>query len=287
MYSCPYCKQFLTCSEKTWFCENNHSFDVSRFGDINLLLPQQKRSRSPGDSKEMVRARHQFLSSGVYQPIADKLIEIVNARIDCSHKKFIIADAGCGEGYYLQQILQGLPIELDTSNEQLSINFVGWDISKFAVQSASKQTKDKDNVQWLTASNANIPLSDKNVDILISLFGFVVDREFWRVLHKKHLRQGYLITADVGENHLIELRQLIYPTINPYKEKRYLDNELFELLEQETITYNCTLNNEQIQQLLIMTPHLYRAQKERLEEVLLLEQLTLTVDVILRVYKAV
>lgn len=35
-----------------------------------MLPVQNKRSRDPGDSKEMVAARRRFLNAGFYQPIA-------------------------------------------------------------------------------------------------------------------------------------------------------------------------------------------------------------------------
>jgi len=43
-----------------------HSFDIASQGYANLLPVQHKRSRDPGDSKEMVAARRRFLTAGFY-----------------------------------------------------------------------------------------------------------------------------------------------------------------------------------------------------------------------------
>ena len=57
-------------------CENGHRFDVARQGYVNLLSPKDKRSKDPGDSKEMVYARAAFLNADFYQPVADACLDI-------------------------------------------------------------------------------------------------------------------------------------------------------------------------------------------------------------------
>ena len=41
-------------------CIQGHSFDIAREGYVNLLLPNQKHSKSPGDSKDMMESRRSF-----------------------------------------------------------------------------------------------------------------------------------------------------------------------------------------------------------------------------------
>jgi hypothetical protein len=53
-----------------WRCAGGHCFDIASQGYTHLLPVQNKRSRDPGDSKEMVAARRRFLDAGCYQPIA-------------------------------------------------------------------------------------------------------------------------------------------------------------------------------------------------------------------------
>ena len=60
-------------------CPEGHCFDLAAQGYVNLLPVQNKRSRDPGDSKEMVAARRRFLEVGHYQPIADAVARAVLA----------------------------------------------------------------------------------------------------------------------------------------------------------------------------------------------------------------
>jgi len=68
--ACPLDGTPLHCHGSTWRCPSGHSFDIASQGYANLLPVQQKRSRDPGDSKEMVAARRRFLNAGHYEPIA-------------------------------------------------------------------------------------------------------------------------------------------------------------------------------------------------------------------------
>lgn len=272
MFICPNCQKALQTASSVWCCESGHTFDVAKQGDVNLLLPQQKRSKSPGDSKAMVAARRDFLATGVYQPIAEmlsKYVTVLSQGMPCT-----VADAGCGEGYYLRYIRR-----LCYPNTDSGAVFIGWDISKFAAQAAAKATDRHLPITWLTASSAAIPLCNNSADIILNIFSFPVAEEFARILNKC----GYVITVDAGEQHLIELRRLIYPTIKPYQDKKPLSKAYFAQRKQSSITYEITLNTEQLQQLMLMTPHLYRASISGKKAVAMLSELTVTVDVVLRI----
>ena len=77
-YLCPICQQALLQKDKQLICEANHNFDVAKEGYVNLLPVQFKKSKAPGDNKEMVIARRNFLEKGYYSPLADKLTSLVN-----------------------------------------------------------------------------------------------------------------------------------------------------------------------------------------------------------------
>ncbi|MDP8106505.1 MULTISPECIES: putative RNA methyltransferase [Pasteurellaceae] len=276
MLICPHCKTELNLSEKSYRCENNHCFDQGKAGDLNLLLVNQKRSKSPGDSREMVNERHSFLESGAYSPIAELLAKTVMKLTQGQPK--VIADAGCGEGYYLRQVQRLCFPSLDYFYDNGG-QFIGWDISKFAVQKAAKSAKFP--AKWLTASNAHIPLANNSVDILVSAFGFEVAEEFARVLKPN----GYIVTLDAGEKHLLSLRKVIYPMIKPFREKPLLNESLFRCIKKDYTSYYTLLNKTQLSQLMIMTPHLYRATYEGKVAVQQLNELEIDVDVQLRVYQ--
>ncbi|PIE45602.1 MAG: rRNA (guanine-N1)-methyltransferase [Gammaproteobacteria bacterium] len=276
MLICPHCQQPLVDEISRYRCRNNHCFDIGKAGDVNLLLPHQKRSKSPGDSKAMVAARHDFLRSGAYQPIAEWLAN--NVMTLSQGKASVIADAGCGEGYYLRSIYDH--IFSDSMTPGRDITFCGWDISKFAVQRAAKLATFPSH--WLTASNVAIPLSDNSVDVLISAFGFAVAAEFFRIIKPR----GYLMTLDVGGHHLLELRQIIYPDLKPFREKPLLDKRYFHCQRQEMLSYQVEFNAVQLGQLMTMTPHLYRASYEGKSAIQSQTMLTTTIDVQLRLYQS-
>lgn len=268
-------------SAKTWRCEKGHTFDVGKYGDVNLLLVNQKRSASPGDSKAMVVARRDFLASGVYQPIAEMLAKYVT--VLSQGMPAVIADAGCGEGYYLRHIQR-----LCYPQASAGAQFIGWDVSKFATQAAAKNSDKTQPFTWLTASNAAIPLASQSVDILLSIFGFEVVDEFARVvtlLNTQIGQGGYVMTVDAGERHLIELRERIYPSIKPYREKPLLTSNQLTLRKQTQLAYEISLNAKQLSQLLLMTPHFYRATATAKAAVAELFELSVTVDVSLRIYQ--
>ena len=58
---CPLCDAPLRREEGRYCCENRHSFDVARQGYVHLLPVQQKHSLHPGDTREQVAARREFL----------------------------------------------------------------------------------------------------------------------------------------------------------------------------------------------------------------------------------
>ena len=82
--------------ERTAVCPRGHSFDVARSGYLNLLQPQDRRSRQPGDSAEAVAARRRLHDRGVTAPLLEAMSAFLNpVRSD------IVLDAGCGDGFYL------------------------------------------------------------------------------------------------------------------------------------------------------------------------------------------
>ena len=161
---CPICGEELNLTGKQYVCPQNHSFDVARQGYVNLLTVQQKHSLNPGDTREQVLSRREFLEAGFYAPIADTLVETAK-KLNVSGQ---ILDVGCGEGYYSARLADALGAPL-----------TGLDISKEAVRCAAAKYKGK---QWLCATAAHIPVEDGSVSLLTSLFALTLPQEFSRVL---------------------------------------------------------------------------------------------------------
>jgi 23S rRNA (guanine745-N1)-methyltransferase len=263
--ACPLCHLPLTRVTGSWHCASGHSFDSAREGHVHLLPVQHKRSRDPGDSKDMVAARRRFLSAGHYQPLADavctRLLQDAEPGMDTP---LSVLDAGCGEGFYLRALAAGTPRPLA---------LLGLDISKWAVLAAAKQQRE---TAWVVASNANLPVQSGTLDWLLCLFGFPVYAQFHRVLKPG----GLLLQVDPGPGHLQQLRELIYPQLKPERDTPSILPAGFALRRDERLRFDLSLVTPQdIADLLLMTPHLFRASAQGKARVAALQQLDLSVDV--------
>src|SRR4030066_1666310 len=94
---CPLDGTPLHCTGSAWTCASGHSFDIASQCHTNLLPVQHKRSRDPGDSKEMVAARRRFLTAGFYQPIAAAVSQAALADLPAD-ASISCLDAGVGGG---------------------------------------------------------------------------------------------------------------------------------------------------------------------------------------------
>ena len=217
----------------------------------------------------MVTARHAFLQAGHYQPIAERLGELVTALVDDGA---VIADAGCGEGYYADKLFQRL-----ADKEMNGCHCVGFDISKWAVQASARRFP----ATWLVASNRHIPLFDNSVDLLLSLFGFPVYESFRRVLKPG----SKLLLVNTGPRHLIELREVIYPRIDVQEPGNSAEMEQAQAAglsveSSESLAFSTApLSQHELTQLLTMTPHMFRASREGKAKAALLDGFPVTVDV--------
>lgn len=260
---CPICSSQLNNEGKRYVCARNHSFDIARQGHVNLLVVQQKHSLNPGDTREQVLSRREFLEAGHYAPIADTLIDTAK-ELGLSGQ---ILDVGCGEGYYSSRLADALNAPL-----------TGLDISKEAVRCAAAKYKGK---QWLCATAAHIPVEDGSVSLLTSLFALTLPEEFRRVLQPG----GYYFQVLAAEDHLLGLKGIIYDNLI-FKEKDTVP-ELpgFERVKSVPIRFSFTVEGQQVQNLFSMTPHVFRIGKEGAERLRKTEVLTDTASCVLNVFR--
>ncbi|MEG1743408.1 MAG: methyltransferase domain-containing protein, partial [Clostridia bacterium] len=162
-YICPVCGNSLQKSNAEYLCKNNHSYDISKQGYINLLMSSKS---FHGDSKAMIMARHDFLKKGYYSHLLQKICHSVSSYAPQGGR---ILDMGCGEGYYTSEL----------PSEFLSVG--GIDISKDAISIAAKR---KSGALFAVASASKLPVADNSVDIALSVFApFYID-EIKRILKK-------------------------------------------------------------------------------------------------------
>lgn len=230
---CPNCGEKISYVGTRFLCPRNHCFDIAKEGYVNLLLPNQKKSKEPGDDKTMITARREYLNNGYYQPLRDKISNI----IDCSNVETIL-DAGCGTGYYTNT--------LDSSKYQI----YGVDISKYAIKIAAKNNKD---YLYIVASIFSLPIASESVDIILNIFAPKPKAEFERVLKN----DGLIIEVVPGKNHLKELKSVIYKEeLLENKEKYAFEN--FKLEQTQRLTYSKSFDSiDDLINLLKMTPYWY------------------------------
>ena len=243
-FICPVCGRELRIGEKSYVCPENHTFDISSEGYVNLLPVNKKHSRMPGDSKSMVNARRRFLEGGYYVIFREALGNLA-VSFAGSGAKCAVIDAGCGEGYYTS----GIKNFLDNAN--IDCDVAGIDISKFAIKAAAKHHK---NIGFAVASAFSMPFKDGAASLLTDVFAPIVPQEFKRVLRSG----GHMILAVPGERHLYGLKEAVYdePYENEIKETSY---EGFRQIDRVRVEGNMELDgNEMISDLFAMTPYFWK-----------------------------
>ena len=275
-FKCPSCDQALILQDdpqpRTYRCNNQHSFDLAREGYLNLLLPQHKRSRNPGDSDEMIRSRQRFLNAGYYEPLSDAIVAAVAKA--ASGPEQTVLDLGCGEGYYMQQL------RMASATASTKLKLLGMDISKFAVRLAAKRKMD---ARLAVDSVYNIPLFENRVDTAISVFSPISIEETARVLKPG----GQLIMVGPGAEHLAGLTALIYEQSLPHggNTAGLEKASQFNLLEQIEIKQTIDVTGSDILDLLKMTPYYWHSRPEQQEMLAKLDKLATLIHFKINVYQ--
>ena len=165
-------------------CPKGHCFDIARSGYINLLQPQDRRSRQPGDTPEALAARRSLHDSGVTSPLLADISSLLSAQQDD-----VVLDVGCGDGFYLESL-----------RNQSEFVAHGLDISTRSMETAARQYP---NCEWIVA-NADrfVPYAERSFSKVMSLMARMNSSEFARILRP----MGRLLVALPAPNDLIELR---------------------------------------------------------------------------------
>ena len=246
-FACPICQENLTLVESSLKCNNRHSFDLAKFGYVNLA-PQIKQSANY--DKENFQNRQQILEAGFYQAILDAVSDLLAS----SKTTKTILDIGCGEGFYSRKLQERHPDK----------TFYAFDISKDSVQIAAKSEPNW-AVNWFVGDLARLPIKDASMDILLDIFSPANYGEFRRVLSK----DGILIKVIPTENHLKEIRQKVQDQLT---KKDYSNQDIkehfqghFTILSNQTASLTKTITADQLQSLLSMTPLLFHIDQTKID----------------------
>ncbi|MCC2637717.1 MAG: rRNA ((1)-)-methyltransferase [Moraxellaceae bacterium] len=254
---CPLCHDALTLGASAAHCPRGHSFDRAREGYFNLLPVQHKNSLDPGDDADMVAARRAFLEAGFYSRFRDTLAGLL-APLQPAH----LIDSGCGEGWYTTAL---------ATTAQATTAF---DISKNAIKRAAKRDA---AITWLVASSNAIPLEEASADALVAIFSPLDTAEAARVLKPG----AALLIAAPGEKHLWELREALYDEVRPHQAEKWQEElqRHFNFHSEARVQFTMNLpGNATVQQLLKMTPHYWRASREKRTQVEQLSSLVMQAD---------
>jgi len=191
-FLCPVrgCQHPLLRDGGTLACSRGHSFDVARSGYINLLQPQDKKSKKPGDSAEAVQARRRLNDKGLEEGLARVLVETVRGFLSIAEPG--ILDVGCGEGFHLGRLSAAVGGEA-----------VGIDLSTTAIDLAAKRYP---ALSWVVANaDRQLPFGPGSFDLILSITARHNPSE-----HRRLLRHGgHLVVVIPGSDDLIELRAAI------------------------------------------------------------------------------
>lgn len=269
---CPVCKNILEKEVSSYRCVNNHSFDISKNGYVNLLLNSHFRSSQPGDNREMVEARRNFHDKDIYNTLKNKLSTIIYNKIP---QNGLFCDIACGEGYYTNYIYKKIFCKNATC--------IGIDISKFAILEASKKVK-KDlgsgNLLYAVGNLNSLPIQNNCIDVILSCFAPMDASEFNRILKYK----GLFIRVLPNKEHLFELKTLLYkdPRYNIEKEPFIYGLKLIEKLELKETKI---VDRETLIDLFKMTPLYYKTNKSAFLKFEKIEQFAITLDFLIYVYE--
>jgi SAM-dependent methyltransferase len=186
---CPVagCRRALTRTRDGLACSRAHSFDVARSGYVNLLLPQDRRSRAPGDAPATVAARLRIEARGYETSLTDGITSLLTVGPGDA-----VLDVGCGAGRHLAAIVARFGCEGH-----------GLDISVPAIDAAARL---RPGFHWVVA-NADrfLPYADASFQLVASITAQRNPKEFRRVLAD----EGTLLVVVPAPDDLIEVRELV------------------------------------------------------------------------------
>lgn len=252
-FACPICAQavFIEDSGKI-VCPSNHSFDIAKQGYVNFMTkPVQSMY-----SKELFEARHEVISSGLYDALQSRLTELAVGEM--------VLDTGCGEGSHLARIM--------AQREGVG---VGIDIAKEGILAAAKFHS---GLVWCVGDLAKSPYQAASFDTIFNILSPANYDEFKRLLKPG----GKVIKVVPQEGYLRELRQQAFADSNKESYSnaqtvaRFQDS--FSQVMVERITYTMPLEKTLVPKLLQMTPMGWHIEKK---EAIELEAITIDLDILI------
>jgi 23S rRNA (guanine745-N1)-methyltransferase len=194
---CPVCSAALRVTTGALRCAEGHSFDLARQGYVDLSAG---RLTHPGDTAEMIAARHALLAEGHFGVLTQALVAAVGDR-----PPGLVVDVGAGTGQHLAALLEARPDDVG----------IAVDVSKPALRRAARAHP------RLAAVRADawrgLPVADGAAGVVLDVFAPRSGREFHRILRP----DGTLIVVTPAPEHLGELVEALdLVRVDPDKSQR-------------------------------------------------------------------
>lgn len=248
LLTCPICNNSLEHDGSSLKCSKAHAFDISSEGYVNL-----SRKKLPGDAKEMLIARREFLEQGHYQPLSDLINDLVYTHMPLSSPPPAILDAGCGEGYYIGRLQQSLLAH------DYPAQCIGLDISKDAIRMAAKRYK---QACFVVANiKERLVFVDAAMQVVLNIFAPRNPAEFARVL----VPGALLLVIIPGSDHLQQLRSVLHLlNIEEDKEQKVIAQfaPFFDFITSSPLSYPLQFRHKEILQAVMMTPNYWHLTQE-------------------------
>ncbi|MCI2284109.1 methyltransferase domain-containing protein [Colwellia sp. MSW7] len=174
--------------------------------------------------------------------------------------------SGCGEGFYTHQY--------KTSTNKV----YGVDIAKETIKIAAKRYQ---QCHFSVGTLSKLSFADSYFGWIVSVYAPILETEFTRLLAK----DGFLLTVTPLEQHLFELKTLIYKQANEHDTSKKPIEKL-TLVEEKRLTYHMHFNgSDDVLNLLAMTPFAFKASQALIKQISSMTTFTCQADFVLRLYQ--
>ncbi len=136
----------------------------------------------------------------------------------------------------------------------------GWILQKNAVQVAAKLNQD---VAWVVGTGATLPVLDASIHLCTSLFSPIPKQEILRVLKP----EGYLMVVTPAPEHLYAMREALFEEVKPHEPHKFVEQlqDAFDLVDELVVDAPMRLAQQDLKNLIAMTPYAYKVKAERRE----------------------
>lgn len=249
IFRCPICHTHIKLDANSLKCENNHTFDIKGNGSVFLYNTSNMKDNKIYD-KDLFVNRRSFINGHFY----DELHNIISTIINDKYKNDVmVIDLGSGEGTHDNLIKNKL-----VSNA----NIIGFDLSKAGIDLGTDYLNN--NILSIVGNLNDLPIEDKSIDVILNILSPSNEKEMKRVLKD----DGIIIKVVPTINYLVELRNNFQ--IDEYKNELIINSNItnnFDVIDKITYTKTLSLNDDNYNNLIKMTPMLKKIDKDSAQKI--------------------